>query len=95
MYIVLTGGAGHITKPLALQLLHEGHAVIVIGRSAENLTELTDAGAMASVGSIEDVAFLTDAFTRADSVYTMVPPNMTAADWKGWIGQIGKIMLLP
>ncbi len=90
MYIVLTGGAGHITKPLALQLLQEGHAVIVIGRSAENLKELTDAGAMASVGSIEDIAFLTKVFTGADAVYTMVPPSMTATDWKGWIGQIGE-----
>lgn len=90
MYIVLTGGAGHITKPLALQLLHEGHAVIVIGRHADHLKELTEAGAIAETGSVEDVEFLTKAFTRADAVYTMVPPNMTAADWKGWIGQIGK-----
>lgn len=90
MYIVLTGGAGHITKPLALQLLNEGHAVIVVGRNAQNLKELTDAGAMASIGSVEDVAFLTETFTRADAVYTMVPPNMTATDWKGWIGQIGE-----
>lgn len=90
MKYTLTGGAGHITKPLALQLLKAGHQVTVVGRSEANLKELADAGAKAAVGSIEDVAFLTNAFTGADAVYTMVPPKWDAADWKGYIGGIGK-----
>lgn len=90
MYIVLTGGAGNITKLLALQLLDEENAVIVISRNADNLKELTEAGAIAEIGSVEDVAFLTNAFTRADAVYTMVPPNMAAPDWQDWYGQVGE-----
>jgi len=90
MKYTLTGGAGNITKPLALQLLTAGHQVTIIGRNAGNLKELVDAGATAAIGSVEDVAFLTNAFTGADAVYTMVPPKWDAADWKGYIAQIGQ-----
>lgn len=90
MKYTLTGGAGNITKPIALALLKAGHAVTVIGRNAANLKELTDAGATAAIGSVEDIAFLAQAFTGADAVYTMVPPMMPASDWKGYIGGIGK-----
>jgi uncharacterized protein YbjT (DUF2867 family) len=90
MKYVITGGAGNISRPLAEQLLAEGHEVIVIGRNAANLKPLTDKGAKAAIGSVEDVAFLTQTFTGADAVYTMVPPTLSAPDWKGYIGQIGK-----
>ena len=90
MKYVITGGAGNISKPLALQLLKAGHEVTVIGRNAANLIELTNAGANAAIGSVEDVAFLTATFTGADAVYTMVPPVHAASDWKGYIGQIGE-----
>lgn len=89
MKYVITGGAGHISKPLAEKLLEAGHDVTVIGRKAENLKSLTGKDAKAAIGSVEDVAFLTETFKGADAVYTMVPPNMGATDWKGYIGQIG------
>lgn len=90
MKYILTGGAGNITKPIALALLKAGHAVTLIGRNAANLKELTDAGASAAIGSVEDKDFLTRVFQGADAVYTMVPPVFTASDWKTYIGQIGK-----
>ncbi|MBI3716976.1 MAG: NmrA family NAD(P)-binding protein [Sphingobacteriales bacterium] len=91
MKYVITGGAGNIAKPLTLALLKAGHDVTVIGRNAEHLKELTDAGAKAAVGSVDDVNFLTHAFTGADAVYTMVPPRMDiTANWKQTIGQVGK-----
>lgn len=85
---VLTGGAGHITKPLAEKLLAAGHNVTVIGRNAENLKPLTDKGAKAAIGSIEDTAFLTESFKGADAVYIMVPPQYAAGDLEGY-RQIG------
>ncbi len=90
MKYVITGGAGHISKPLAEKLLTAGHEVTVISRNAKNVESLVAKGAKAAIGSVEDVPFLTKSFAGADAVYTMVPPTMTAADWKGWIGQIGK-----
>lgn len=90
MKYVITGGAGNISKPLSLQLLKAGHSVTVIGRSAANLKELTDAGAVAAIGSVEDVRFLAKTFAGADAVYAMIPPVHQVADWKAHIGQIGK-----
>jgi uncharacterized protein YbjT (DUF2867 family) len=90
MKYVVTGGAGNISQPLAERLLEAGHDVTVIGRNADNLKPLTDKGAKAAIGSIEDVAFLKETFRGAEAVYTMVPPNFAASDWKNWIGQIGR-----
>lgn len=91
MKYVITGGAGNISKPLTLSLLKQGHQVTVIGRNANNLKELADAGAQLAIGSVEDLAFLTNTFTGADAVYTMVPPNFTPSDWKAYIASVGEI----
>ncbi|MDQ3846225.1 MAG: NmrA family NAD(P)-binding protein, partial [Bacteroidota bacterium] len=85
-----TGSAGHVTKPLSEKLLAAGHDVTVIGRNAENVKPLTDKGAKAALGSVEDVKFLQQTFSGVDAVYTMVPPYFGAADWKSYIEQIGK-----
>lgn len=90
MKYVITGAAGNISKPLAEKLLTAGHAVTVISRQEKNIESLISQGAHAAIGSVEDPEFLTKAFTGADAVYTMVPPNFGATDWKGYIGQIGK-----
>ena len=90
MKYILTGGAGHITKPLALRLLKAGHQVTVIGRSADNLKELEAAGAKPAIGSVEDSQFLTHTFTGADAVYLMIPPIWNPSDWKEAIGEVGK-----
>src|SRR5579871_4083223 len=90
MKYVITGGAGHISKPLTEKLIAAGHQVTVIGRNAANLSPLTDLGAGTAIGSVEDAAFLTRAFAGADAVYTMIPPNMGVTDWKGYIGGIGQ-----
>jgi uncharacterized protein YbjT (DUF2867 family) len=90
MKYAITGGAGHISKPLTEKLLAAGHSVTVIGRSAEHLKDLVAKGAKAAIGSVEDVEFLKTAFHDADAVYTMVPPNYSAKDLKEYIGRVGK-----
>ncbi len=74
MKIVLTGSLGHISKPLAQELVQKGHTVTVISSKPERQKEIEALGATAAIGSIEDVAFLTSTFTGADAVYTMLPP---------------------
>ncbi|HTQ27490.1 MAG TPA: NmrA family NAD(P)-binding protein [Puia sp.] len=91
MKYVVTGGAGHISKPLVLALLKAGKQVTVIGRNPEHLKELTAQGATAAVGSVEDGSFLAKTFNDADAVYTMVPPKWDVSDWKGYIGSIGQL----
>ena len=91
MKYVLTGSAGNVTRPLAGQLLDAGHEVSIIGRNASHLKPLTDRGAHALVGSVEDVDFLVKAFKGADAVYTMVPPKFDIqSGWKQYIGNIVK-----
>ncbi len=88
MKYVITGGAGNISKPLTESLLAAGHEVTVIGRNAEHLKPLTENGAKAAIGSVEDVAFLTKTFAAADAVYTMVPPQYAAQSFDAY-QQIG------
>jgi uncharacterized protein YbjT (DUF2867 family) len=91
MKYVITGGAGNISKPLAEKLLAAGHQVTVIGRNKTNLKPLTDQGAVAAIGSVDDVDFLKKTFADADAVYTMVPPRYdVTGNWKDIIEQVGK-----
>lgn len=90
MKYVITGGSGNISKPIAEKLLKAGHEVTVIGRNPENLKSLTDAGAKAAIGSVQDIDFLKKTFIGADAVYTMVPPNYAVSDMKESIAEVGK-----
>jgi len=90
MKITLTGAAGNITKPLAEKLLAAGHHVTVIGRNAENLNSLTDMGAIAAIGNVEEEAFITNAFKGADVVYTMMPVPYHRTDWVEYGELIGE-----
>lgn len=64
---------GPISRPLATQLTAKGHRVTVISSNAERLTEIESLGAKAAIGSIDDIDFLTQAFTGADVAYLMEP----------------------
>ena len=90
MKYVITGAAGHISKPLTEKLLKAGHDVTVIGRNAENIRSLTDLGAKAAIGSVQDVEFLKKTFAGADAVYTMSPPNYNTNDLKASIAEVEK-----
>jgi len=90
MKYVITGSLGNISKPLAEKLVAAGHKVTVISSKAEKVAQIEALGAKAAIGSVEDIGFLTKTFTGADAVYTMVPPNFGAGDWKKYIGSIGE-----
>lgn len=74
MKIVITGSLGNISKPLAIELVQKGHSVTVISSNPTMQKDIEDLGAIAAIGSIEDVAFLTNSFKDADLVYCMLPP---------------------
>ncbi|QEC69479.1 NAD-dependent dehydratase [Panacibacter ginsenosidivorans] len=90
MKYVITGSLGNIGLPVTKALLKAGHDVTVITSKQQNVEAIEALGAKAAVGSVEDVDFLTKTFAGANAVYTMVPPNFGAAEWKKWIGSIGK-----
>ena len=71
MNIVLTGSLGHISKPLAQELVQKGHSVTVISSKAERQTEIETLGAKAAIGTMENPDFLATTFKGADIVYLM------------------------
>ncbi|RXK87077.1 NmrA family NAD(P)-binding protein [Filimonas effusa] len=75
MKIVITGSLGHISKPLTAELVEKGHAVKVISSNPAKQQEIEEIGATAAIGTLEDVAFLTETFRGADAVYCMIPPG--------------------
>ena len=75
MKIIVTGSLGHISKPLAKELVQKGHNVTVISSNPERQTDIEALGATAAIGTLEDTNFLAATFTGADAVYCMVPPG--------------------
>ncbi|WP_223599552.1 NmrA family NAD(P)-binding protein [Chryseobacterium sp. GVT01B] len=73
MKIVLTGSVGPISKPLAEQLITAGHEVTVISSQPAKKEEIELLGAIAAIGSIEDINFLSKTFAGADAAYLMEP----------------------
>jgi uncharacterized protein YbjT (DUF2867 family) len=82
MKFVVTGAAGHVSKPLTERLLKKGHDVTVVGRSPKNLEGLVKLGAKTAIGDMGDVPFLRETFKRADGVYLMLPPMWDSDDQK-------------
>jgi uncharacterized protein YbjT (DUF2867 family) len=93
MKITITGSLGHISKPLAIELVQKEHAVTVISSNPERQKEIEALGATAAIGTMEDVPFLTAAFAGADAVYTMIPPPAHAFGNPNFdvLGEWGKI----
>jgi uncharacterized protein YbjT (DUF2867 family) len=89
---VVTGATGNIGKALAEKLLAAGCRVRVIGRSQERLRSLKDKGAESLVGSLDDADFLTRAFEDARVVFTMIPPNPTAEDFRSYQNLVGEAL---
>jgi uncharacterized protein YbjT (DUF2867 family) len=90
MKITLTGSIGNITKPLAEILVAKGHEVKIISSNADRAEEIKSLGAIPLIGSVSDIEFLKDAFTGADAIYTMVPPNFSAPKFRAYIKGIGE-----
>jgi uncharacterized protein YbjT (DUF2867 family) len=81
MYTIL-GATGHIGTVIARKLLEKGENVRVFGRSAERLRDFVDENAEAAIGDVKDVAALTQALNGARAAFLMVPPSMTAQDYR-------------
>ncbi|MEP6683703.1 MAG: NmrA family NAD(P)-binding protein [Parafilimonas sp.] len=90
MKYVITGSLGHISKPLAENLIAKGHEVTIITSNYKNEQAIKALGAKPAVGFLQDVKFLNETFKDNDAVYTMIPPKLDADDWKEWIGNTGK-----
>jgi uncharacterized protein YbjT (DUF2867 family) len=89
--IVITGASGNTGKEVALALLQAGKQVKVIGRDAQKLQPLVQAGAIAAIGDLADTEFLTKEFTGAQAVYAMIPPKWDLQeDWLSFLKSMGR-----
>lgn len=76
MKIIITGSLGNVAKPLAQQLIAEGHDITVISSNESKKSEIEYVGAKAAIGSITDLDFLVNTFEGANAAFLMTPPNM-------------------
>jgi uncharacterized protein YbjT (DUF2867 family) len=80
--ITVMGATGHTGKKITEALLKAGEKVRALGRSEEKLAELKKAGAEVLAGDTNYAAFLTKAFRGADAVYTLLPTDPRAPDFR-------------
>ena len=80
--ITIMGATGHTGKKITEALLKTGEKVRALGRSEGKLAELKRAGAEILTGDTNDAAFLTKAFRGADAVYTLLPTDPRAPDYR-------------
>ncbi|MBJ6142374.1 NAD(P)H-binding protein [Hymenobacter sp. BT559] len=90
MKIIVTGSLGNISKPLATELVQQGHAVTVISSQSERRAAIEALGATAAIGSFEDAAFLAATFAGADALYAMVGGGHREADSRAYFQRIAR-----
>jgi uncharacterized protein YbjT (DUF2867 family) len=83
MYVV-TGATGHTGNIVARTLLGKGAKVRAIGRDADRLQALVGKGAESFVTDLTDVSCLAKAFEGAKAAYVMLPPNLSAPDYRAF-----------
>jgi uncharacterized protein YbjT (DUF2867 family) len=83
MYVI-TGATGNTGSVIAEKLLEAGKKVRVVGRDAKRLAGFTEKGAEPFVADATDAAALTKAFSGADAVYAMIPPNPSSPDFRAY-----------
>src|SRR5262245_12548106 len=88
--ITIMGATGHTGRAIAEILLGYGEKIRVLSRAGNHLERLVLLGAEAAVGDASDRAYLSKAFRGADAVYALIPPNMTAADFRAYQDEIGE-----
>lgn len=87
--IVITGASGNIGSKITNYLLSHGQKVRCVARRVDKLQEFAIKGAEISACSLDDVASLTKAFSGADTVFVMIPPNYEAPDFRAYQNKIG------
>jgi uncharacterized protein YbjT (DUF2867 family) len=88
--IAVMGASGHTGRRIAELLLDSGEKVRVLGRSREKLAGLEKRGAEVRTGEAADSRFLAGAFRGADGVFTLIPPDTTASDYRARQDAIGE-----
>jgi uncharacterized protein YbjT (DUF2867 family) len=88
--IAVMGATGHTGRRITEILLESGDAVRALGRSREKLARLEKKGAEILTGDVRDEKFLGKAFRGADAVFTLIPPDARASNYRALQDEIGE-----
>lgn len=91
--VTVMGATGHTGKKITQALLKAGEKVRALGRSKDKLAELESLGAEVFVGDTSDPAFLSKAFRGADAVYTLLPTDRQAPDYRARQDSEGEVVV--
>ena len=83
MYVIL-GASGNTGSIVANTLLDHGKRLKAVGRDIRKLEPLVDRGAEPFIGDLTDAEALRRAFTGAEAVYAMTPPNPTSENYRAY-----------
>jgi uncharacterized protein YbjT (DUF2867 family) len=78
--IVVTGATGRTGRRVTEVLVAKGERVRAVGRDARKLARLVGLGAEPFVGAVEDISFLTVAFSGATGAYLVLPEDLSQPD---------------
>jgi uncharacterized protein YbjT (DUF2867 family) len=87
MYVI-AGASGNTGKIVAQEILSRGKQVRVTGRHADHLKRLADKGAEPAIGDLTDGVFVKEAFSGAESVYILLPPNPKSDNFRAYQNRI-------
>src|SRR5439155_24183149 len=81
MYVIL-GATGNTGSVVDRKLLDKGKRVRVIGRDDKKLAPFVNRGADAFAADVLDTDALSRAFAGAQSVYALIPPDLSSPDFR-------------
>ena len=81
MYTVI-GASGNIGSVISKSLLEKGEKIRAVGRHAGKLQPFAQRGAEPFVADVTDSDALSVALSGARAAFLMIPPNMTAYDYR-------------
>ena len=91
--ITVMGATGQTGGATARRLLEAGEHVRALGRSADRLAALGDAGAEPFPLDASDAAALTEALRGANAAYVLLPTSPEVPDWHAHTAQLGEAIL--
>lgn len=81
MKIAITGPTGNIGSKLVRLLLDRPeHQLILLARDRRRVAEFESAGAEVRTGDLQDANYVNRATAGADSLFWMIPPDLTTPD---------------
>ncbi len=88
--IVIFGATGNTGGEAARQLLSDKHEVRVVGRQQERLADLVRRGAKPLEADLDKPSDVKRALDGATAAYFLIPPNLTATDFRAYQQRVSK-----